>query len=70
MLRDRTVQETYRNEILMFIAPYLAEISLVLYFDIYFANKIVLGYSPGKSVTTYMYLSSANPLSGSLWLGL
>jgi hypothetical protein len=26
--------KTYRNEILMLIVPYLAEISLVLYFDI------------------------------------
>jgi hypothetical protein len=31
---DRAALKSYRNEILMLIAPYLAEISLVLYFEI------------------------------------
>jgi hypothetical protein len=34
MLLDRAALKSYRNEILMLITPYLAEISLVLYYDI------------------------------------
>jgi hypothetical protein len=34
LIIDKAALKTHRNEMLMLIAPYLAEISLDLYFDI------------------------------------